>query len=86
MLVSEVNVDSLQITWEGPRMVNTDIDYNITESLSGLKYSSRFHIWNLEKEYDEGEYTCTLSDSDVGTLVTDTIFIDIQGEGEDISI
>ena len=83
MLVSDVNVDSLQITWEGPRMVNTDIDYNITESHSGLRYSSRLHIWNLEKA-DEGEYTCIFSDSDVGTLVTDTIFIDVQGEDIDI--
>jgi hypothetical protein len=79
----DVNVNSLQITWEGPRFANTDTDYNISaESHSGLRYSSRLHIWNLGKEYDEGEYTCIFSDSDVGTLVTDTIFIDVQGESE----
>ena len=78
-LVSEVNVDSLLISWDGPKVLRGGETYNITESHSGLRYSSRLYIWNLEKA-DEGEYSCTLSDSDVGAIVSDSIFIDVQGE------
>ena len=78
-MVSENNVDSLLISWDGPRILRGGETYNITESHSDLGYSSRLYIRSLE-EADEGEYSCTLIDSDVGAIVSDSIFIDVQGE------
>ena len=77
----EIDVYSLQITWDGPRCLNA---YNITESHSGLQYSSVLNIQNL-KEADEGEYSCTFTTFEVGTFIHGSIFVEVEGQGEEES-
>ena len=80
-LTFEIDVDSLQITWEGPEIFDA---YNITESHSGLQYSSVLNIQNVE-EADEGEYTCTFTAFEVGTFFYGSIFVEVEGQGEERS-
>ena len=73
-------VDSLKIIWNGPRISRFRNDaYNITESHSDLEYTSLLNIQNLE-EADEGNYTCTFENFDLGTIFNGSIFLDVQGE------
>ena len=73
-LTFEVDVDSLHITWDGPRR-----RYNITESHSNLTYSSLIYIENLEED-DDGEYTCTFTTFEVGTFINGSIFVEVEGK------
>ena len=75
-LTFEIDVDSFQIRWDGPRSFSA---YDITESHSGLQYSSVLNIQNVE-EADEGEYTCTFTSFEVGTFINGSIFVEVQGE------
>jgi hypothetical protein len=72
-------VDSLEIIWNGPRISRfSDDAYSITESHSDLQYTSLLNIQNLEQA-DEGNYTCTFENFDLGTIFNGSIFLDVQG-------
>ena len=72
-LTFEVDVDYLQIRWDGPGS-----GYNITKSHSNLTYTSLLYIQNLEAD-DEGEYTCTFTTFEVGTFMNGSIFVEVEG-------
>ena len=79
-LTCEIDVDSLQITWDGPRIVSSsNCAYRIMKTHSGLKYSSLLNIQYLE-ETDEGEYVCTFRDFNIGPFLNGSIFVEVQGE------
>ena len=85
-LTSEVDADFLQITWDGPRIISSSNRvYSITQTNSNLTYFSSLNIENLEED-DEGEYTCTFENFDIGTFLNGSIFVDVQGKKGSLSI
>ena len=50
-------LQSVDITWTGPRLSRSNEGYNITQSSARLDFTSVLTISNVAKE-DEGKYEC----------------------------
>ena len=74
-LASYIDVEALEITWDGP----SNSVYRIMETNSSSMYSSSLYIQNLE-ETDKGEYVCTFQAPSIGTFLNGSISVDVQGK------